>query len=334
MLRKFLKILGFIVLALVLIVAGLLIYLKKGLPKVGPAPEITVQATPEMVKRGAYLANHVTVCIDCHSTRDWSRFAGPIIPGTEGKGGDKFGEAMGFPGTFYARNITPANLKNWTDGEIYRAITTGVDKDDQALFPVMPYHYYGMMDPQDVKAIIAYVRTLPPIPNTPPARHIDFPMNFIINTIPQKAYPMKRPSPSDTLAYGHYLVQIAGCQECHTKQVKGKVVGQLFAGGWEFRSPDGSVVRSANITPDKETGIGSWSKEAFIHLFRSYTDSGYQPPKIQPGQMQTVMPWNMYGGMDTTDLAAIYTYLHSLKPVKNAVVHFTPTTLAKNSPKE
>lgn len=324
MFRKILKVLGVLLLLVILAIAGLLIYLKKELPNVGPASQITVQATPEAIRHGAYLANHVTVCIDCHSTRDWTRFAGPVIPGTEGKGGEKFDEQMGFPGTFYARNITPFHLKDWTDGEIYRVITTGVNKNNETIFPVMPYQFYGMMDPKDVESIIAYIRTLPPIGNIPPTRHINFPMNFILNTIPQKAHPMERPLPSDTLAYGHYLVEIAGCRECHTKQEKGKVIGVAFAGGWAFNMPDGSIVRSANLTPDKETGLGNWSKQAFVSMFRKYADSSYVPPVVKPGEMQTPMPWNMYGGMDTTDLGAIYTYLHSLAPVKNVVLAFTP----------
>lgn len=324
MTRKILRILGIILLVLILGVAGLLTYVKVALPKVGPAPELSIQATPAMIQRGAYLANHVTVCIDCHSTRDWTRFAGPVIPGTQGMGGEEFGHAMGFPGTFYSRDITPAAIKDWSDGDLYRTITTGVTRDGEALFPVMPYPFYGMMDPEDVKAVIAYIRTLPAIAHQVPARKIDFPMNFIINTIPTPARPMKRPPPSDTLAYGHYLVTIAGCQECHTKQVKGKVVGKTFAGGWEFTLPDGGIVRSANLTPDLETGIGGWSREAFIHHFRAYADSTYHSPLVQPGEMQTVMPWTMYGGMDTTDLASVYAYLHSLKPVKNSIVKYTP----------
>lgn len=323
MLRRLLRILGIILLVLLVGIGVLLLYVKEALPRVGSTPDISVDTSTINIARGKYLAFHVTVCIDCHSTRDWTRFAGPIVPGTEGKGGEIFDHAMGFPGTFYARNITPANLKKWTDGDIYRTITTGVTKEGEALFPVMPYQFYGQMDPRDVKSIIAYVRTLAPVTNTPPFRKIDFPMNFILNTIPKKAQPATRPMASDTLNYGHYLVEIAGCQECHTKQVQGKVVGVAFAGGWEFHMSDGSIVRSANITPDIETGIGRWSKKAFVHMFRSYTDTGYVVPKVQPGQMQTPMPWIMYGGMDTTDLEAIYTYLHSLKPEKNQVVHFT-----------
>ncbi len=323
MLTKTLKILGIAAGIIIVAIASLLIYTKAGLPDVGAAPDIHVRATPVMIRRGAYLANHVTVCIDCHSKRDWTRFAGPVTPGTEGQGGERFDRHMGFPGIFYAKNITPANLKDWSDGEIYRVITTGVTKEGEALFPVMPYHYYGMMDPRDVTAIISYLRTLKPIAHTVPERTIDFPMNFIVNTIPQKAHPIKRPPKSDTLAYGHYLVEIAGCQECHTQKVKGKPVGPPFAGGWAFHMKDGSIVRTANLTPDRATGIGNWSRQAFIARFKAYSDSTYAESALPRGQMQTPMPWVAFSGMDSTDLGAIYAYLHSLKPVKNKVVRFT-----------
>ncbi len=327
MFRKVFKIIGIIVVILIVCVIGVLVYLKTALPDVGPAPKLAIRATPQMIARGAYLANHVTVCIDCHSERDWTRFAGPIVPGTEGQGGEIFDHGMGFPGTIYAKNITPANLKDWTDGDIYRTITTGVTKDGEALFPVMPYHFYSMMDPRDVDAIIAYVRTLKPITHPVPERKLDFPVNFIINTIPQKAHPTTRPAVTDTINYGHYMVLIAGCQECHTKQVQGKIVGKPFAGGWAFHLPGFGTVRSANLTPDVETGIGAWSKETFIHFFKSRENRSYNGPKVAPGQMQTVMPWAMYAGMDTTDLGAIYAYLHSIPPVKNKVVLFTPDSI-------
>lgn len=323
--QKIFKIFGIILLILILGIVGILFYVTKGLPNVGPAPDLTIQADSALIQRGAYLALHVTVCMDCHSQRDWTHFSGPLVPGTLGQGGERFDHKMGFPGIFYAKNLTPFNLKDWTDGEIYRAITTGVSKNGEAIFPVMPYHNYGFMDPDDVKAIIAFLRTLEPIENKVQDREIDFPMNFIVNTIPHKAQPMDRPAQSDSIAYGEYLVKIAGCRECHTKKVKGKVVGKPFAGGWAFHMPDGSIIQSANITPDKETGIGYWTEATFIGFFKSKARSGaIQAPVLQEGQMQTVMPWTMYAGMDTGDLAAIYSYLKSLEPVKNQVVVFTP----------
>ena len=157
------KILLTILMIIVICVAIGTSFVKFGLPNVGAAPDITIELTPERIQRGEYLANHVTVCMDCHSTRDWSLYSGPIVSGTLGKGGEYFGPEMGFPGKFYSRNITPAKLVDWTDGEIFRAITTGVSKDGKALFPVMPYLYYGKMDKEDVYAIIAYIRTIPSV---------------------------------------------------------------------------------------------------------------------------------------------------------------------------
>ena len=85
------------------------------------------------MKRGEYLANHVNLCIDCHSKRDHSYWSAPLIPGTLGQGGEAFTQDMGFPGQFYARNISPSHLSNWTDGEIFRTITVGVDKSNEAV---------------------------------------------------------------------------------------------------------------------------------------------------------------------------------------------------------
>jgi mono/diheme cytochrome c family protein len=318
------KILKYLVLIIVFVIVGGLLYVKFGLPNVGAAPDLKVEGTPEQVARGKYLANHVTVCIDCHSTRDWSRFSGPPTEGTFGKGGDVFDQKYGFPGRYTAKNITPAGIGSWTDGEIFRTITTGVNKDGKALFPVMPYHYYGQMDEEDIKCIIAYIRTLKPIENKPDASVSDFPMNFIVNTIPKKANFQKRPPASDVLGTGKYIANAGGCIECHTKFDKGKLVeGTEFGGGREFPFPDGSVVRSGNISPDIETGIGNWNKEQFLDLFHTRSDSAHLHTTLKKGEFNSVMPWTMYGTMTDQDLEALYTFLKTNKPIKNPVVKFT-----------
>ena len=310
-----------IVLIVVVAVAGIAGYLKFVLPDMAPAPDLTVTITPERIRHGEYLANHIVVCMDCHSTRNWSRFTGPIVPGTLGKGGEYFGREMGFPGDFYSKNITPQNLGTWTDGEIYRTITTGVDKNGNALFPVMPYLYYGKMDKEDVYDIIAYLRQLPAINSTAPEHSIDFPMNFILNTIPANAASVKRPDKTDLIQYGGYIATISACIECHTQVKQGQPVPELaYAGGREFQMPNG-MLRSANITPDAETGLGNWTEEAFIARFKAYADPA-KLPEIAATQVNTIMPWSMYAGMDTTDIKAIYAYLKTIKPVKNKVAHF------------
>lgn len=323
--KKLLKTLLWFVVIAVIAIAGLLSYVKLGLPNVGPAPEMKIVVTPERVERGEYLANHVTVCIDCHSMRDWSRFSGPPIEGTLGMGGEVFDQKFGFPGVYYAKNITPEGISRYTDGELFRAITTGVDKEGEAMFPIMPCATYGKMDEEDIKSIIAYIRTLKPIKNEVPKSSSDFPMNFIINTIPKKASFTNLPPKTDTVAYGKYMTSAAGCIECHTKADNGALIaGTEFGGGREFLLQDGSINRSSNISPHKETGIGNWSSEKFVELFHSRSDSTTLNTKLNPGEFNSIMPWTMYGKMTDEDLTAIFAYLKTVPPIKNTVEKFTP----------
>lgn len=318
------KMIIYFVIALVIGAGGLLSYVKLALPNVGEAPNLKVQLTPDRIARGKYLANNVTVCIDCHSPRNWSLLSGPLDTSNIGTGGDKFDHSVGFPGEVLVPNITPFNLKDWTDGEIFRAITSGVKKDGSAIFPIMPYLSYSKMDKEDIYAIIAYLRTLPSKASAKqPERQLDFPLNFLINTMPVKPENGILPSSSDSLKYGAYLVNSAACKDCHTKQDKGEFIeGMDFAGGRDFNMP-GGVLSSANITPDKETGIGLWTKEIFLARFKAYEDK-HKLPKVNKGEFQTIMPWSMYGAMKVEDLSAIYNYLKTVKPVKNQVTKFSP----------
>lgn len=322
--KKLFKFLGILVLIFLVIIVGALTYVKVALPNVGEAEDVKIEYTPERIARGAYMANSVNVCMDCHSTRDWSKFSGPLQEGTLGKGGERFDQTVGLPGVFYSKNITPEGISRYTDGELFRLITTGVTKEGRAMFPLMPYPYYSKLDREDIYSVIAYIRSLPSIQNDVPESVSDFPMNFIINTIPQKAQLGTRPDSSDVLASGAYLTNASGCIECHTQVDKGQIIPALaFAGGREFMFPDGSVVRSSNLTQDAETGIGKWTKEAFVARFKMYADSSYTPPAVNSGEFNTMMPWTMYGQMKTQDLEAIFTYLQTIKPIKNEVVKFT-----------
>jgi hypothetical protein len=323
--KKFLKVIGILLAVLVLIIIGGLTYITQALPDIPVPKDLHVELTPERLARGEYLANHVAVCMDCHSTRDWNKFAAPPEPGTLGKGGEMFDQTMGFPGSFVAKNITPFNLKGWSDGEIYRAITSGVDKDGRAFFPVMPYLYYSKLATEDVYSIIAYVRSLPSIESHPGDSKADFPMNIILHTIPEPAHPVALPKFTDP-GYGAYITNAAGCRECHTKQEKGKMVGEPFAGGFEFRFPNGATLRSSNITPDPVNGIGEWDKATFIRKFKQFADSSYVPAPIdwKAGDFQTVMPWMMYAGMTEQDLGAIYDHLRTVPAVATKVEYWSP----------
>ncbi len=323
MISRLLKILGCILLFVVVAVAGLIAYVKLALPNVGPASNVKIEATPARLERGKYLANHVSVCIDCHSERDWSKFSGPPVAGTLGRGGESFDQRFGFPGAFTAKNITPAGLGEWTDGEVLRAVTTGVSRDGRPMFPIMPYLQCGRAEEEDVKSIIAYVRTLAPVTNTPAPSKADFPVSIFIHLMPQKAAFGTRPPASDSVAAGAYLVNLASCAECHTKAVHGKPVGAPFAGGFEFPLGEGRVVRSANITPHA-TGIKALSREDFIRRFKAYADPAKVPAvDMAKHEFQTVMPWSMYAGMTEQDLGSIYDYLRTVAPAENRVEKWT-----------
>src|SRR3989339_901355 len=124
--KKFLKIIAYIFGGVLVLVIAFLIYFNSSFPKVDPPSNEKVEITPARLERGKYLAHHVTVCMDCHSIRDWSKLSGPITPGTLGKGGDKFDEATaGVPGVLFAKNITPSGISRYTDGELIRVITNG-----------------------------------------------------------------------------------------------------------------------------------------------------------------------------------------------------------------
>jgi mono/diheme cytochrome c family protein len=322
--KTFLKIIGILAVLFIIVVVGGIIYISNALPDVGPAPDLSVESTPEMVARGKYIARHVSACIDCHSERNWKKFAGPIKAGTYGKGGELFPEDMGLPGNLVAPNITPHNLGGWSDGEIYKVITTGVTKDNRALFPLMPYKSYAHMAHEDILSVIAYLRTLEPIDNDPAATELYFPMSLIVNTIPEPVERVSAPDTSNLLEYGKYMTTIAGCADCHTPAERGvPIEGMDFAGGFEFPLPNGTVVRSANITPDSDTGIGDWDEELFVEMFKSFDDPE-DASDVGRGEFTSVMPWYEYSGMTEKDLSAIFAYLRTQKPVSNSVTKFTP----------
>jgi hypothetical protein len=148
-------------------------------------------------------------------------------------------------------------------------------------------------------------------------------MNLIINFIPQKAILTPAPSREDQVAYGKYLTIAGTCLDCHTQQdAQGTFIGAEFGGGNPFKLEDGSLVRSANITPHI-TGIGNWTAEMFVQRFKMYQDSSYVAKRVVNGDFQTVMPWDTYAGMSEEDLLAIYAYLKTIEPADNFVERFT-----------
>jgi mono/diheme cytochrome c family protein len=322
------KVVLYAVMAIVIIVVIGISYITLALPNVGEPEDIHVTVSAKTIARGEYLANHVSLCTDCHSQRDWSKFAGPILDGRLGEGGEVFDGKVNFPGSVHVPNITPYNLKGWTDGELFRAITSGVRKDGSAIFPLMPWPSYSKMSREDVYAIIAYVRTLKPEHTTYAKASYNFPLNILVHTFPKKANLGTIPNPADTVKYGAYLVNAAACMDCHTQNNNGTMVpGMEFAGGRDFRVGN-NTIRSANITPDVATGIGSWTSAAFVQRFKAFSDPS-RAAGVSAGDYQTIMPWYDYSGITGTDLKAMYAYLKTIKPVRNKVIKFQANSFVK-----
>lgn len=323
--KKLIIFLGVVFGVLISAVIGVLTYVSTALPDVGPPPDIQIERTADRIERGRYLANNVMVCMHCHTPQDKAKFAHPLKTDSLGAGGVLFSDEEGLPGKYYSPNITPAALGDWTDGEIYRAIAEGVNKDGKALFPLMPHPVYGQLEKEDLYSVIAYLRTLDPIENEVPESESFFPMNFIINTIPQPAEHTMVKDTSDPVAWGKYLIASASCADCHTPMEQGEfIAGMDFAGGTEFPMIDGSIVRTANISPDLKTGIGTWGEEQFVQRFKAYADTTFKYDIIPHGQFNTAMPWKQYSQMSEDELKAIYAYLRTVQPVENLVTRFTP----------
>jgi mono/diheme cytochrome c family protein len=320
--KKLFKISGIIFLAVIILLIAGYAFISFNYPKVTPATDLKISSTPEMIERGRYLSNSFAGCIDCHSKRDFSLLAGPLIPGTEGMGGEDFGEGAGY---IPAKNITPdkeTGIGDWTDGEIFRAVTAGIDKKGEPLGPMMPYMFFGKLDKEDVYAIIAYIKTLPPVKNKVPDHKFNFPLNLIFRTLPADPQFGKRPDPNNSIATGEYYS--SGCKVCHSPMEKGDFIsGKLFSGGVEFPLPKGGIIRSMNITPDKETGIGKWTKEQFIERFKNYLKPKSRQISVHEGEFNSIMPWTFFATAKEEDLGAVYDYLMSQNPVSNKVEKFS-----------
>ncbi|MEP7256041.1 MAG: cytochrome C [Ferruginibacter sp.] len=275
----------------------------------------------KMVERGNYLAHHVSLCMDCHSQRDFSQFSGPPKEGTEGMGGEAFDQKLDVPGVIYTRNITPDTVNGigkWTDEEIARAITKGISKNGDTLFPLMPYPHYNTMSKDDIYSIIAYIRTLKPNSNKVPERKLMIPASMAYPPLRSASLETNvKPDVSDIIKYGEYMWNASACMDCHTAMEKGQfVMPKMMAGGRTF---DMGIfkVTSGNITPDSATGIGKWTEEMFLDKFKNYRDKTTY--SANPGKNNSIMPWSMYAHMDDFDIKAIYRFLRTLPAVNNKV---------------
>ena len=264
------------------------------------ATTLSAGSAETRLERGRYLMQAVVACGNCHTPQGPN---GPL-PGMELAGGMDF-QDPGF--TAYSANITPdkaTGIGRWTDAQIITAIREGTRPDGSLIGPPMPIERYRGMSDTDVRAIVAYLRSVPPVANKVPASVYRMPLP------PSYGPPVTTVadvSSADKVAYGRYLAgPAAHCIECHSAvDANGvpDVVNGLGAGGMQIPGPWGVSV-AANITP---TGLQRYS-DAQV---KTIITTGVRP---DGSQLKPPMAVPYYAKMKPADLDALVAYLRTLPP--------------------
>ena len=228
-------------------------------------------------------------------------------------------------GTVYSTNITPdreTGIGTWTDEQIVAAVRLGRRPSGERLLPVHPYPVFNGMAEGDLRALVAYLRTVPAVRRANQPRRISVPLfeSVFLPAWLAAFAPRETPPPSAPTAgipRGEYLVKAVGhCGECHTPRTLTMAPdGSRFLAGTPT-GPEGATV--PNITPDTDTGIGGWSVEEIA----DYLGSGLRPDgDVAGGLMGELIQGTTAGYKDLTpeDRLAIARYLKTVPPVRNRI---------------
>lgn len=293
-------------------IAGVPAYFYGAYPKMRSAPDLKAVATPQALERGRYLVESVG-CVQCHSPVDPTR-PGDFPIEDQRFAGRVFRPEEGFPGTIVAPNISPdpvQGIGQWTDGEVARAIREGVSRDGRPLFPLMNYPAYRDFTDEDTLAIIAYLRAQKPVPSALGETELDFPVNVMVRTIPQPLTEKPKGLGAPGVERGQALMKVMLCNECHTPRDKGQPKPGLdLAGGTPFPGPWGTVYAS-NITSHPSAGLGAYSNDDLVRVFRE--------GKNRSGRPLWVMPWSATRNLTDEDLIALIAALRQVPPNPNMV---------------
>lgn len=322
--KLILKILGWaagLVVVVILLIVGF-VQMRWDAADGRPVPELKAPTDSASIARGEYIFKYQSQCWGCHAgmteTTTASASGGRLFDLTD--------VGPGF-GKWYSRNLTSdtgTGLGSWTDGQIVQALREGLNKDRATLFPIMPVDWYHGMADDDVLAVVAYLRSLPPVKNAVPAREPSFATKALFTfglMKPKDAVtaPIAAPPKGVTPEYGRYLARhLAGCADCHTPRnledgqfyMDSLFAGSSFPFGGGEEDPIASFAR--NITPDMETGIGSWTEEQFIMA----VTSGMRPDGTV---LSAHMPYPYYKFWGADDLRAVFAYLMTVPARKRTV---------------
>jgi mono/diheme cytochrome c family protein len=249
-----------------------------------PVPEIQITSTSEQIARGEHLAN--SFCTSCHSMNGQ-------LPLT---GGLDLADDLAIPlGSFVSTNLTPAGpLSNWSDGEIFRTLRNGINRNGRRLVIMSSVRARNMSD-EDLSALIAYMRNQPSVVNdTPDPSDRPNLLALIMSgagLIPEGPPPflgsISAPPKAATYEYGEYILNYQDCRDCHGEDLRGGVEGQLGPVG-----PNLAAVKG-------------WTTDQFITAMRT----GMIP---SGDTMDSPMPWQSIGRMDDEELTAMHLYLQGM----------------------
>ncbi len=275
-----------------------------------PAISEPATALPELVARGKYVFGAAGGC-GCHT----------VPKGALNAGGRQYDGPFG---TVYSANITPdrqTGIGSWTDEQIMTAIRLGRRPDGERLIPVHPYPVFNGMAAEDLRALVAYLRTVPPVnrPNQPKKITVPLFESVFLPAWLAAFAPKETPppgAPTSGLARGEYLVRAVGhCGECHTPRgVTYAVDNSRFLAGTP-KGPDGDPV--PNITPDKDTGL-QWSEEQIAE----FLGSGNKPDGDMAGGLMGEMIQGTSAGfknLSKADRLSIAQYLKTLPPIRHKI---------------
>jgi mono/diheme cytochrome c family protein len=237
------------------------------------------------IEWGGHLVNAVTGCQDCH---------GPNLSGTV--------MSDDAAAVLVAPNLTPGKGgvgAALTDADWVRAIRHGVRSDGSSLL-VMPSYAYARLSDRDLGAMVAYLKTLPPVDHELPAFRLRplgralvaagaFNDEFVARKIAAEAR-YEEVEPGLSLEYGEYLATISGCISCHRADLKGGPAGP----------PDAPP--AADISP---AALASWDQADFFRAMRE----GRRP---DGSEISEFMPWPVMKQMRDEELSAIWLYLQSI----------------------
>jgi mono/diheme cytochrome c family protein len=261
-------------------------------------------ADPELARKGELLF-HIGGCTNCHTAKD-----GPLLAGG--------GPIQSPYGPFYAPNITPdpeTGIGGWSEADFIRAMREGMSPEGQPYYPAFPYTSYTRMSDDDLKALKAYLDTVPPVRQESRAHELSFPFNqrWGMRLWQMAFFEPGRfaPDPARDAAWnrGAYLVQGPGhCAECHTPRTAYGVLERDRA----FTGAQLGKEKVPNITSDAEAGIGAWSHGDIVTLLKL----GMTPEGDFVGSEMAKVVNNGTSKLPEADVAAIATYLESLPPAR------------------